>query len=252
MEASSSNLIGNWDSDFILISYVCFGIAVLIILIHEIRIVITANEKNRYDYVNQHEIRFFWYAIIAFIAGAALSLTALITPLLPVDNNLKVFVGIFFLAGFVAVAYMVLSSMVRILYPKFLENRLLRIRNRTRKSTAGNRMRKLSAGEGAVHLEEGQLAERVNEIHSIEYDVWLDDKTGEKRVEKYLVYQHVGKCEECGYYTMKIDREEIIKQPSQNETGLLTEHYRCGYCKHRVAKQVVIAALSSNLAGQAS
>ena len=249
MENTDTSFIGNWDSYFILGSYVCFGIALLIILFHEARIMTTAQGKKRYDYVNQHEIRFFWYAIIALIAGGALYLTAVVTPLIQVDDFLKIFVGVFFLAGFVVVSYLVLSSMVRILYPRFLENRLMRIRNKPRISSAGNKMKKLSSEEGAVHLEESQLAEHTSEIHSIEYDVWLDEKTGEKKVEKYLTYQHADKCGECGFYTMKIDSEEIVKKPTHQETGLLVEHYRCSYCKHREAKEVAIAALSSNVGG---
>jgi hypothetical protein len=156
-------------------------------------------------------------------------------------------VSIFFLAGFVVITYLILSNMVRILYPRFLENRLMRIRNKPRVSKAGNKMRKLSETEEAVHLEGSQLAEQSSEIHSVEYDVWMDDKTGEKRIEKYMAYQHAEKCSECGFYTMKIDTEEIVKQPSEREEGLLLEHYRCSYCKHREAREVPIAALSSNV-----
>jgi ribosomal protein L32 len=107
-------------------------------------------------------------------------------------------------------------------------------------------MRKLSAEEGAVHLEAQQAAQSASEIHSVEYDVWLDDKTGEKRIEKYMAYQHAEKCGECGYYTMRIDNEEVEKQPSQSQSGLLLKHYKCSYCSHREAREVEIAALSSN------
>lgn len=243
---NSTSFISTWNSYFILGAYVCLGIALLIVLFHEIRIMMTANEKDRYEYVNQHEIRYFWYAIIAVIAGVSLYFSAVITPKVPVDNSLKVYVSLFFLAGFIVITYLILSNTVRILYPKFLEGRLMRIRNKPRKSSAGNIMRKLSHEEGEVHLEGSQLAEHKSDIHSVEYDVWLDEKTGEKRVEKYMAYQHAEKCGECGFYTMKIDSEEIVKQPSVQESGVLVEHYRCSYCKHREAREVVIAALSSN------
>jgi hypothetical protein len=246
---NTTTFIETWGSYFILGSYVCFGIALLIILFHEAKIMMTANEKDRYDYVNQHEIRFFWYANIAFIAGISLFFSAVITPKVPVDNSMKVYVSIFFLAGFVVITYLILTNVVRILYPRFLENRLMRIRNKARVSAAGNKMRKLSAEEGAVHLEEGQLAEHTSEIHSVEYDVWLDEKTGEKKVEKYMAYQHAEKCGECGFYTMKIDTEEVVKKPSLQESGILLEHYRCSYCNHREAREVPIAALSSNVKG---
>jgi hypothetical protein len=249
MENAATSFIETWGSNFILGSYVCFGIALLIILFHEARIMMTANQKDRYDYVNQHEIRYFWYAIIAFIAGISLYFSAVITPIVPVDDSMKVYVSIFFLAGFVVIMYLILSNTVKILYPRFLENRLMRIRNKPRVSLAGNVMRKLSDEEEGVHLEGSQLAEQSSEIHSVEYDVWLDEKTGEKRVEKYMAYQHAEKCGECGFYTMKIDTEEVVKKPTNQEEGLLLEHYRCSYCKHREAREVPIAILSSNVKG---
>lgn len=247
MENTATSFFETWDSYLILASYVCFGLVILIILLHEARIMMTSNEKDRYDYVNEHEIRYFWYAIIAFIAGVSLYLSAVITPIVPVDNSLKVYVSIFFLAGFVVIAYLILSGIVRVLYPRFLENRLMRIRNKPRVSSAGNKMRKLTLEEGSVHLEDSQLAEHKSDIHSVEYDVWLDEKTGEKRVEKYMAYKHAEKCSECDYYTLKIDTEEIVKQPTAQEEGILLEHYRCSYCKHREAREVPIAALSSNV-----
>lgn len=244
---NTTSFIETWDSYLILGAYVCLGLALLIILFHEAKIMMTANEKDRYDYVNQHEIRFFWYAIIAFIAGVSLYFSAVITPMVPIDDSMKVYVSVFFLGGIVVIAYLILSSMLRILYPRFLENRLMSIRNKPRVSTAGNKMRKLSSEEGSVHLEESQAEEHLSEVHSVEYDVWMDEKTGEKKVEKYMAYQHAEKCGECGFYTMKIDTEEVVKKPSLQESGILLEHYRCSYCKHREAREVPISALSSNV-----
>jgi len=249
MENSTASFFETWDAYLILGAYACFGISLLIILFHEAKIMMTSNEKDRYDYVNEHEIRYFWYAIIAFIAGVSLYFSAVITPIVPVDNSMKVYVSIFFLGGFVVIAYLILSGIIRILYPRFLENRLMRIRNTPRLSVAGNKMRKLSSDEGVVHLEAGQRAEHVSEIHSVEYDVWIDEKTGEKKVEKYMAYQHAEKCGECGFYTMKIETEEVVKSPTLQGEGILLEHYRCSYCKHREARQVPIAALSSNVTG---
>lgn len=244
---NSTSFIETWDSYMITGSYFFFGLVVLIILFHELKVMTITNPKDRYDYVNTHEIKYFWYAIIAFMIGLSLYATATITPLFPVDDSLKLYIGVFFLAGMVVIIYLILSSVVRILYPKLLESRLMRIRNKPRKSSAGNSMRKLTSAEGEVHLEADQLAEHKSKLHSAEYDVWLDEKTGEKKIEKYMAYQHAEKCAECGYYTMKIDSEEIEKQPTDKEDGLLLEHYKCSYCKHREAREVVIAALSSNV-----
>src|SRR5687767_6312469 len=66
--------------DFILTSdrylhygaYVCAGIAVIILLYHEFRIFIIKDYKQQYDYVNLHEVRYFWYCVIALILAVAL------------------------------------------------------------------------------------------------------------------------------------------------------------------------------------
>lgn len=244
---NATSFIETWDSYMISGSYFFFALVLLIILFHEVKVMTISNPKERYDYVNTHEIKYFWYAIIAFMVGLALYATATVTPLFPVDDSLKLYISIFFLAGIIVITYLILSSVVRILYPKLLEGRLMRIRNKPRKSSAGNSMRKLTSAEGEVHLEADQLAEHKSKLHSAEYDVWLDDKTGEKKIEKYMAFQHAEKCAECGFYTMKIDSEEIEKQPTEKEEGLLLEHYKCSYCKHREAREVVIAALSSNI-----
>lgn len=59
-------------------------------------------------------------------------------------------------------------------------------------------MRKLNEEEEDAHLDAAQLAEEA-EIHSVDYDVWLDEKTGYKKIEKYDSYLHAEKCQECGF-----------------------------------------------------
>jgi hypothetical protein len=247
METSAHDFIETWDHYLILGSYILFGIAILILIYHEVKLLTISDDKERYDYVNNHEIKFFWYAMLSAMVGLVLFATAEVTPIIPVDDDVKLYISIFLLAGSFVILYTLFSSLIRVLYPRLLEGRLRRIRNKPRKSSAGNLMRKLSDEEGSVHLEADQLQQHESELHSVEYDVWFDEKTGEKKVEKYMPYQHAEKCSECGYYTMKIAAEEIEKQPTESESGLLMEHYQCSYCKHREAREVIIAALSSNV-----
>jgi ribosomal protein L32 len=108
-------------------------------------------------------------------------------------------------------------------------------------------MRKLSEEEEDVHLDQDQIDQESSEIHSVDYDVWIDEKTGYKKVEKYMSYQHAEECPECGFTTMKILNEEIEQKPTATETGLLLKHYLCSYCRHREAREVVIAKLSTNV-----
>lgn len=242
---NSISLFATLASNLLMGSYVFFGLTLLIVLFHEFKVMSISDQKDRYDYINLHELKYFRLGVIAFIAAVGLYLVATITPKLPVSDSLKLFISAFFLIVLGTIAYVTLTSIVGTIYPRLLEGRLNRIRNNPRKSSAGNIMRKLSEDEGSVHLEADQLSNQ-GEIHSVEYDVWLDDKTGEKRIDKYMAYQHAEKCGECGYYTMKIDVEEIAKQPTQSGSGLLLEHYKCTYCKHREVREVAIASLGNN------
>lgn len=243
---NSISLFATLDSYLLTGSYVFVGLTILIILFHEIKVMSISDLKERYDYINLHEIKYFRFGVITLLVAIGFYLVATVTPTLPVSDSLKVFISAFFLIVLGTIAYVTLTSIVGIIYPRLLERRLKRIRNKPRKSSAGNVMRKLSEEEGSVHLQPDQLSMHKSEIHSEEYDVWLDDKTGEKKIDKYMAYQHAEKCGECGYYTMKIDSEEIKKQPTQQESGILLEHYKCSYCKHREAREVVISSLGTN------
>ena len=244
---NDSTPIATADSWLVYGAIFFLAVAILILLYHEMRTFMVKNPKDRYDYVNMNEIRFFWYAVIAIIAAVALYLNKVLAPMIPVSASALPYVRLFFLAGFSVVAYLVFASGVRLLYPPVVERRLKRIRNTPRISPAGNVMRKLSEEEESVHLDNSEIDEQASTIHSAEYDVWLDEKTGFKLVEKYMGYQHAEKCGECGFLTMKIHSEEVTRKPSSSEEALLIKHYRCSYCKHREAREAVIAKLSSNI-----
>lgn len=237
-----------WDFYMVRGCYALIGVALLILLYHEVRVVMIKEYKEKYDYVNLHEIRYFWYACTVIILAGVFFANSLFT--IPITSTARgmlfFYIRIFITGSFGVILYITLSSTVRIYYPKYLEKRLHRFRTTPRISPAGNAMRRLSEDEEDAHLEAHQIEEEAN-IHSVDYDVWLDEKTGFKKIEKYDSYQHAEECSECGYYTLKVAREEIEKAPTQNEAGLLLKHYKCEYCDHREAREVALAKLSTNV-----
>jgi hypothetical protein len=237
-----------WDYYMLRSSFAFVGIGVLILLYHEFKVIQIKNYKEKYDYVNLHEIKYFWYAVIAFIVAAALFSNSIFTEKITstARGMLFFYVRIFITASLALIAYVTLSSMIRIYYPKYLEKRLNRLRNTPRISSAGNPMRKLSEEEEDVHLDADMVNEEAT-VHSVDYDVWIDEKTGEKKIEKYSAYQHAEECSECGYFTMKLDREEIEVKPTTDQSGMLLKHFKCEYCNHREAREVKLAKLSSNV-----
>ena len=238
---TTSTFLGLWEQYMLIGAVAGVATGVLILAYYELKVMQISDLKEKYDFVNQHEIQYFWYAVIAFIAAAAIYANTMFTGKIEREGMRWFYVRLFITAGFGVIAYNFCSSLVRIYYPRHLEKRLLRLRNTPRLSAEGNLMRKLSESEEEHHLEE-----EMKRIHTVDYDVWIDDKTGATKIEKYPAYQHAEECSECGYYTLRIDQEEVEHAPTANEEGVLLTHYECSYCGHREQREVTVAKLSAN------
>jgi hypothetical protein len=244
MDASS---FAQWNQIMILGAYVSIAVAIIIFVYHEFKIFQIKDYKEKYDYVNLHEIRFFWYMVMALIIAGFFYANTLASATVEQEGVVRWFyVRLFITISFAIIAYFIFFSMVRIYYPRNVERRLQKLRHAPRISPQGNVMRKVGEDEEDIHLDETHLTSKASDVHTVDYDVWIDDKTGFKKIEKYNTYQHAVECPECGYVTLKLANEEIEKAPTQTETGLLLKHYRCTYCKHREGKEVVIARLADN------
>lgn len=250
MNISSSTFFLYWDPIMRFGSYTAAAVCIFILLYYELRSSSIKDSKDKYDYINQHEIKFFWIAIIMLIVSIALFVNSVGTEYLTQKSNLWFIVRLFLTISFVIISYFICFGMVRIYYPGNVERRLRRLRDKPRISPSGNEMRKLSEEEEDAHLEPGQIQDEA--IHSIDYDVWIDERTGYTRIEKYYNYQHAELCPECGYYTLKIEREEVEKAPTEKERGVLLQHYECSYCNHREIHSVKIARLEVNQVVQPS
>lgn len=222
-------------------------LSVLIFLYHEYRIFSIKDLKEKFDYVNLYEIKYFWYSVLALIGAAFFFANTAFSHRIA-NDMLWFYVRLFITVSFAIIFYFVFYSVVRIYYPRSVEKRLRKLRNMPRLSPQGNYMRKLSEEEEDHHLEADMIADEASEIHSVDYDVWYDDKTGFKKIEKYYAYQHAEECPECGYVTLRIDYEEVEKRPTDAETGLLMKHFKCTYCGHREMREIVLARLADNIA----
>lgn len=237
--------LDSWSQYMYLGAIAFIIIGFLVLGYHEFRIILIKDLKEKYDYVNLNEIKFFWYAIIAFIIAAFLFFNTLATDMIHKSGMTWFYVRLFITTSFAIIFYFIFFSAVRIYYPRFVEKRLRKLRNKPRVSPDGNTMRKLTEQEEDAHLEESMIEEEL--FHSIDYDVWIDEKTGSKKIEKYFAYQHSEECPECGYFTFKISREELERAPTADETGLFIKHFQCSYCNHRERREQVLAKLSTNV-----
>lgn len=239
MESLQSFLV-SWDIYMLYLCYAAIGIGVLIFIYYEINAARVKDLKDKYDYINLHEIKYFWYTVMSFIIAACFWGLTVRTEKIAYSGMIFFWVRLFIVVSMGFITYFIFFSLLKIYYPKYVEKRLDKLRNTPRVSPAGNQMRKLSEEEEDAYMDADMIAEEAN-IHSVDYDVWLDEKTGYKKIEKYNSYQHADKCPNCGYYTLRMEREEIKQEPTAFESGLLLKHYKCGYCNHREASELRLA-----------
>ena len=80
----------------------------------------------------------------------------------------------------------------------------------------------------------------IENVFSVDYDVWLDEVSGDVKIEKYPGHLQALECDRCGFQTLRLEREEIIKQVTEQTDGELVKHYKCTYCGRvrRIPKKI--------------
>jgi len=241
MEEAPLPFLATWNQWAQVLGIVLFASAVITLLIHLFRLLVTGDPKTKYDYINKSEISILsTSSMLIVFAGVALA------------NGFLVGVGVMWLVirMFVSLAVsviimVIIKNLLKFYYPFFMEKRLKDLRYRPRISPkSGKPMKLLSEEEEDVYLDEGMQAEE--NIFSIDYDVWIDEETGYTQIEKYSGHLHASKCPECNYQTYKVIREEILKKPTPTEEGELTKYFECGYCGYKDAKNFTVAPTKEN------
>jgi hypothetical protein len=224
-----SPFITAWHNGMILGAIFMVAAGLLIYMFHKLRVSMITDYHLKYNYINTNEIKN--YKLVFYCFGVA---GALLINLYQMDKMKEVelwfFVRLFMgIAGGTLIGY-VAYLVLEYYYPTRLDKKLKKWRFMPRVNpNNGNKMRLLSEEEEDVHLQEGMIAEE--NVFSIDYDVWIDEKTGDVAIEKYEGRLQALKCNSCGFYTMRITKEEITKAPTSEEPGELVKNYQCSYCK---------------------
>lgn len=140
----TSTFLDAWNNYMFYSTLVCVVIGALIFLYYEFNVLRIKEYKSKYDYVNLHEIKYFWYAVIAFLIAGVFMVNTIGSKLIIDHGSRWFFVRGFIGASFLVVGYFIFHSLIRIYYPKKLSKRLYILRNKPRISPEGNTMRKLS------------------------------------------------------------------------------------------------------------
>ncbi|MEQ8580277.1 MAG: hypothetical protein RIC30_04420 [Marinoscillum sp.] len=236
------NKIPEWLANFPMIGFAFFAIAILITITYFFMLATAGKRTKKFIFASAKETVYFdiatrfvafglvffaFYAIINWIGKAAIY---------------HIFgAGFFSIIIGVAFGY-AFWAIVKYYYPFVLEKRLDKIRFKPMKSKAGNPMRLLNEEEEDEYMTPAMIEEEDN--HIADYDIWVDEKTGEKVVEKYDMLFHALVCEKCNYRTMRDLKEEVVKEASTSEEGLIVKYYKCTYCGHSKSQELKVAQLS--------
>jgi hypothetical protein len=225
---NTSPFLDTWNYSMIIGAVIMTMAGIFIYLFHKLRVSTIGSYKGKYDYINQTEIKNYKKVFLCFAIAATLLINLYSAGKL---HTIEVW---FFVRLFMSIAGGTLVAYVAILvldyyYPTVLNRKLRKWRYMPRISKTGNKMRLLSEDEEDVHLEEGMQAEE--NVFSIDYDVWQDERSGEIAIDKYPGHLQALKCNSCGFYTMRVVKEEITRHPSKETAGELIKHFQCSYCK---------------------
>lgn len=233
--------LNTWYTAMKLLGIISFALAVIVYLIHNIRVSMVKEYKDKYDFLILNEIKWYRWATYFIAIGVAFLINLYGSNEAGLNKvGVWFFVRIFFgIAGGTLIGY-VSYLVLEYYYPTKLNSKLKKWRYMPRVNPkSGHKMRLLSEEEEDVHLDEGRQAEES--IFSIDYDVWLDEKTGDVKIEKYLGHLTALKCNNCGFFTMKVVKEEITQRYEDESPKELLKHYKCAYCKNIRATAFVIS-----------
>jgi hypothetical protein len=220
-------------------------IAITIFIFYIIGLFLSNKRTNIYEYVSSREISAFLNVMIFVSLSLTLYVNSLFIGEFKTINNAELIVQSISSMIIGVIFWYVTYVIIKIYYPYILSKHLASIRFKSMHSkSTGNKMRLLNEDEEDVHLTKEQIEHE--EIFAFDYDVWIDDITGEKIVEKYDVHHTSIICDKCRFRTLHEVKEEVVNEPTQNEEGLLKKYYKCDNCGHKEEKEKHISPLSEN------
>ena len=234
-----SPFLEKWHYTMAVLAIIMFAAGIIVYLVYKLRVSLIRDYKEKHDFINANEIKRYKLVLYIFGLGVAMVINLYGAGRI-LEFGVWFYVRLFMsFAGATLVGY-VGALILEYYYPTKLSRKLNKWRYTPRiNPKTHNKMRLLSESEEDVHLDEGMQAEE--NVFSIDYDVWIDEKTGEVKIEKYDGHLIALRCGNCGYDTMKVVREEIIEYHDDGTPSELIKHYRCTYCKNVRATQFHIS-----------
>jgi hypothetical protein len=243
-EQTDSPFLNAWHQAMVIGAVAVLVVAVLIYVYYHVRLAAIKDFKDKHDFINTNEIR--WYKYVFICVGVAVGMLVNIYAAGKVHEVgtwffVRLFIGV---SAATLVAY-IAALVLEYYYPTRVHHKLRKWRYMPRVNPAtGKKMRLLREDEEDIHLNEGMRAEE--NVFSIDYDVWMDETNGDLKIEKYQGHLVALQCKNCGFYTMRVVREEFVKFNDDGSPAELLKHYRCAYCKNVRATQFKISRKESD------
>lgn len=207
------------------------GIIPTVCLVYWLRLTFQRTPKAKYDFMSQREQRVWKIANVFFALVEFAIINHFIV--MPERTTIVHFTVLLAVSVVVSIAHIYFSFLfVNVYYPNMLTKKLKKLRYRPRiNPKTGNTMKLLGEEEEDKYLDEGMQAEE--EVFSVDYDVWIDEKTGETLIEKYSGNLEAHTCSSCGFQTLRLIKEEIIDtEETTDQKQKVKQHYHCSYCKN--------------------
>ncbi len=240
------NSIPEWLDTVQYIWWACLALSVLIVVLYFIRLAAIGKRTKKHAFATANEISNLNNASNILSVGVVfLMFTGIINWIGRAEIYIMFGAGFFSVIIGFAAGY-ALWAVWKYYYPFILEKRLNSIRFSPMKSKTGNSMRLMNEEEEDKYMTEAMIEEEDAGI--ADYDIWVDEQSGEKVVEKYDMHFHALVCDNCNFRTLKDVKEEIVKEPTATEQGIMHKEYKCTYCGHRKTKELKIASWNEEAA----
>ncbi|MFY0602237.1 MAG: hypothetical protein JXR03_21355 [Cyclobacteriaceae bacterium] len=234
--------LGIWSDAMVYAFIGSLALALILFLIYQIRYMSAGGYKEKFELASEREIKSYLvvnYAVAAGIFFIANTAKQDIVAISPIWFAIRLFISMCLGTLHAYIAFLIFKYY----YPGPLHKKLKRLRYTPRINPAtGNTMKLLSEDEEDAFLDEGMQAEE--DAFSVDYDVWIDEETKDTHIEKYKGHLSALECDRCGFQTLKLEKEEILKSPSEYDDGEIEKEYKCSYCG-RIKRKTI--KLTNNL-----
>lgn len=232
-----------WKDWTIYLSLLFVAAGILISLYYFVKLVTISDPKTKHDFINDKEINLFWKSMLALTIGVGIWLNGTFNETVK-EEMIWFFVRLFVTASFTTIFGLIFNSLINVYYPFQVQKKLNKLRHKPRVNpNNGNKMKLLGEDVEDDYLTPDMIEEEAS--HSVDYDVWLDEETGFTKIEKYDGASLAVECPSCGYRTLRVEDEEVVKSATVESEGELLEYYKCSYCGHKERRTVTTKKLAA-------